>query len=156
MNPSKTAKLMEMQFALRTWLGPRNHVLHGVEIPSWEGEILRGELMGKNYSGLFFDTQCIYKTYIYKTSWVPPCSIIIFQLKWLFGTVSIGRFFSIFLCNFYSCLSFQHREIWFHIVLSIPNLRFCWQQSDFKLFYLWTNQRPENRVMTNVSVESES
>jgi len=32
-----------MPFGLRTWLGPRNHVLDGDPDIPWEGAILRGE-----------------------------------------------------------------------------------------------------------------
>jgi len=42
-SPAKTAVPIEMPFGLRTWVGPRNHVLDGVQIPPWEGAILRGE-----------------------------------------------------------------------------------------------------------------
>ena len=41
-SPAKTAELIEMPFGLRTRVGPGNHVLHGVQIPPWEGAILRG------------------------------------------------------------------------------------------------------------------
>jgi len=33
--PSKTAAPIEMPFGLRTRVGPRNHVLDGVQIPQW-------------------------------------------------------------------------------------------------------------------------
>jgi len=32
-SPVKTAEPIEMPFRLRTWVGPRNHVLDGVHIP---------------------------------------------------------------------------------------------------------------------------
>ena len=41
-----------------------------------------------------------------------------FWLNGLFGTIGISRFFSVFLCNFYSYLTFLSRESQFHIVLS--------------------------------------
>ena len=41
--PAKTAEPIEMPFGLRTWVGPRNHVLDGVQIPSWEWTTLRGQ-----------------------------------------------------------------------------------------------------------------
>jgi len=34
------AEPIEMLFALRTRVGPKNHVLDGVNIPSWEGAIV--------------------------------------------------------------------------------------------------------------------
>jgi len=37
---STTAEPIEMPFGLRTRVGPGNHVLVGVQIPSWEGAIL--------------------------------------------------------------------------------------------------------------------
>ena len=43
MNPAKTAEPIEIPFGLRTRVGPGNHVLDGVQIPSWEGAILRGK-----------------------------------------------------------------------------------------------------------------
>jgi len=42
-SPVKTAELIEMSFALRTRLGPRNHVLDGGPDPPWKGAILRGD-----------------------------------------------------------------------------------------------------------------
>ena len=35
--PCKTAEPIEMPFGLRTWVGPRNHVLEGVQIPMGRG-----------------------------------------------------------------------------------------------------------------------
>ena len=32
-SPVKTAEPIEMPFGLRTWVGPRDHVLDGVQIP---------------------------------------------------------------------------------------------------------------------------
>ena len=43
MSPAKTAEPIDMPFGLRTQVGPGNHVLDGVQIPVWEGTILRGE-----------------------------------------------------------------------------------------------------------------
>jgi len=40
--PCKTAEAIELPFGLRTRVGPRNHVLHGVQIP-WEAAILKGK-----------------------------------------------------------------------------------------------------------------
>jgi len=42
MSPAKTAAPIEMPFGLGTQVGPRNHVLDGVQILPWEGVILRG------------------------------------------------------------------------------------------------------------------
>jgi len=42
-SPAKTAEPMEMPFELRTWVGPRDHVLDGGLDPPLEGTILRGE-----------------------------------------------------------------------------------------------------------------
>jgi len=41
--PAKTAEPIEMPFGLRTPVGPRNHALDRVQIPPWEGAILRGK-----------------------------------------------------------------------------------------------------------------
>jgi len=41
-SPAKTAASIQMQFGLRTLVSPRNHVLDEVQIPPWEGAILRG------------------------------------------------------------------------------------------------------------------
>jgi len=40
-SPAETAEPIKMPFGL-TRVGSRNHVLAGVNIPSWEGAILRG------------------------------------------------------------------------------------------------------------------
>jgi len=42
-SPAKMAEPTKMPFGLRTWLGPRNQVLDGANIPPWEGAILRTE-----------------------------------------------------------------------------------------------------------------
>jgi len=42
-SPAKTAKPIKVPFGLRIRLGPRNHLLDGVNIPSWEWASLRGE-----------------------------------------------------------------------------------------------------------------
>ena len=42
-SPAKTVEPIEMQFGLRTLVGPRNHVLDGGPDPPWEGAILRGK-----------------------------------------------------------------------------------------------------------------
>jgi len=44
MSPAKTAAPIEMPFGLRTLVGPRNHVLYGVQIASREGAVLKGEM----------------------------------------------------------------------------------------------------------------
>ena len=41
-SPEKTAETIKLPFAFRTRVGPTNHVLHEVQIPTWEGAILRG------------------------------------------------------------------------------------------------------------------
>jgi len=38
-SPAKTAERIEMPFGLRTWLGPRDHVLDDDSDPPWEGAI---------------------------------------------------------------------------------------------------------------------
>ena len=43
MSPTKTAEAIELPFRLRTRLGSRNHVLHGVQMPPWNGAILMGK-----------------------------------------------------------------------------------------------------------------
>jgi len=43
MSHAKTAGPIEMPFGLRICVGPGNHVLDGVQIPPWEGAILRGK-----------------------------------------------------------------------------------------------------------------
>ena len=42
MSPAKTAKPIEMPSGLRTWLGPRDHVLDGGQIPHGKGQIFFG------------------------------------------------------------------------------------------------------------------
>jgi len=41
-SPAKTAQTTEMPFGLKTWVGPKNHVLYGIQIPiergNFEGE----------------------------------------------------------------------------------------------------------------------
>jgi len=41
-SPAEMAELIEMPFGLRTRVGPGNHMFDGVQIPAWEGTILRG------------------------------------------------------------------------------------------------------------------
>jgi len=43
-NPAKTAAPIELPFGLRTWVGPGNHVLDGVQIPRWEGANFGGRM----------------------------------------------------------------------------------------------------------------
>ena len=43
MSPTKTAELIEMPFGLRTWLGPRDHVLDGGSDPPMGRGKFRGE-----------------------------------------------------------------------------------------------------------------
>jgi len=38
-SPAK-AEVIEQQFGLRTWVGPKNHMLHGGQISPWVGAIL--------------------------------------------------------------------------------------------------------------------
>jgi len=49
-NPAKTAEPIEMPSGLRTWLGPRDHVLDGGLDPPWEGANL-GVRMGVPFLG---------------------------------------------------------------------------------------------------------
>jgi len=42
-SPAKMAEPIEMQYGLRTRMGPGNHVLSGRPDPPWEGAILRGK-----------------------------------------------------------------------------------------------------------------
>ena len=42
-SPPTAAQPIEMPFRLRTWVGPRNHMLDGAQIPPWEGAILSKE-----------------------------------------------------------------------------------------------------------------
>jgi len=42
-SPEKTAEAIKLPFALRTRVGPMNHVLHDVYRPTWEGAILSGK-----------------------------------------------------------------------------------------------------------------
>jgi len=44
MNPAETSELIDIPFWTRTGVGPRNHVLDGVQIPMWSGnsEATRG------------------------------------------------------------------------------------------------------------------
>jgi len=46
-NPAKTPEPIEMPFGLWTRVGPVNHVLDGVQIPPWEGAVLRGRTVVK-------------------------------------------------------------------------------------------------------------
>jgi len=39
---AKTAETIKLPFAFRTRAGPMNHVLHEVQMPTWEGAILMG------------------------------------------------------------------------------------------------------------------
>jgi len=41
--PAKTAEPIEMPFGLRTLVGPRNHVLDGVQIAHGKGNFLGGK-----------------------------------------------------------------------------------------------------------------
>ena len=41
--PCKTAEPIDMSFVMWTRVGPRNHALHGVQISTCEGEILRAK-----------------------------------------------------------------------------------------------------------------
>ena len=43
-SPAKTAAPNELPFGLRTWEGPVNHVLDGVQIPPWEGANFWGRM----------------------------------------------------------------------------------------------------------------
>jgi len=36
-SPAKTAEPIEVPFGLRTWVGPRDHLLDGGSDPPWEG-----------------------------------------------------------------------------------------------------------------------
>ena len=40
MSCAKVAKPIEMQFGMLSWVGPRNHVLDGVQMPPREGALL--------------------------------------------------------------------------------------------------------------------
>jgi len=42
-SPAKMAEAIEVPFQLTTWVGPRNHVLHGRPDPPWKGAISRWE-----------------------------------------------------------------------------------------------------------------
>ena len=58
-SPAKTAEPIEMPFGLRTWLGPKDHVLDGVQIPPWEGANFRGRMGVPLYSiGTFCRALC--------------------------------------------------------------------------------------------------
>jgi len=41
--PCKNGWKVKLPFAFRTRVGPMNHVLHEVQMPTWEGAILRGD-----------------------------------------------------------------------------------------------------------------
>jgi len=41
--PCKMAEIIKLPFAFRTRVGPMNHVLHEVQMPTWEGAILKGK-----------------------------------------------------------------------------------------------------------------
>jgi len=40
-SPAKTAEMIKLPFVFRTRVGPMNHVLNDVKMPTWEGSILR-------------------------------------------------------------------------------------------------------------------
>jgi len=40
---AKMVESIEMPFGLRTQVDPRNYILDGIQIPPWEGAILRGK-----------------------------------------------------------------------------------------------------------------
>jgi len=42
-SPAKMAEPIEMPFGLRTWVGPRDHVLDGGLDPPWQGANFWGE-----------------------------------------------------------------------------------------------------------------
>jgi len=42
-SPAKMAEPVEIPFGLWTGVGPRNHMLDGVQIWQWEGALLRGK-----------------------------------------------------------------------------------------------------------------
>jgi len=41
-SPAKTAEPIEMPFGLRSRMGPRKHILHGIQIPCGKGQFWRG------------------------------------------------------------------------------------------------------------------
>jgi len=43
MSPVKSVELIDMPLGIWTQVGPRKHVLHGVQIPPYEGAVLKGE-----------------------------------------------------------------------------------------------------------------
>jgi len=42
-SPAERAETIKLPFAFRTWVGPINHVLHEVQMPTWEATILRAK-----------------------------------------------------------------------------------------------------------------
>jgi len=42
-SPANMAETIKLPFAFWTWVGPMNHVLNDVQMPTWEGPILRGK-----------------------------------------------------------------------------------------------------------------
>ena len=42
-SPARKAEPIEMPFGILTWVGPRNHLFDGVQIPTREGTILRAK-----------------------------------------------------------------------------------------------------------------
>ena len=48
-SPAKTAAPIEMPFGLGTRVGPRNHVLDGVQILAWAGAILSAKRLLKTH-----------------------------------------------------------------------------------------------------------
>jgi len=57
-SPAKTAEAIELPFGFRTRVGPRNHELHGVQIPSWEGVILKGKWANHSKSSALSVVSC--------------------------------------------------------------------------------------------------
>jgi len=45
-SPAKTVAPIKLSFGLRTWVGPGNHVLDGVQIPPWQGANFKALFLG--------------------------------------------------------------------------------------------------------------
>jgi len=75
---AKTGEPIEMPFGLRTLVGPSNHILDGVQIPPWEGSILRGSLSD------YFDHWLLWRMQ-WLASDALKCCMGIFESHMVFG-----------------------------------------------------------------------
>jgi len=58
-SPAKTAETIKLPFVFRTRVGPTNHVLHEVQMPTWEETILRAK-QANHIRGRHLNLSCRY------------------------------------------------------------------------------------------------